>query len=265
MVVARAQDAERHATGEQVALRVGVRSRVAEGGVRARVDEREVDEVPDLGVGRGVDERAVQPHALVVPRPGRDEEHAVAAAQRRAQHVAVSSPRRDDRLDPLDRGRAPGSRTIWQRSWPGRGELGDRRATDVSGRPRHHDPRHVARIVRCWTRCRPSSRRGRSRPGTGRPAPRMRAAPAAPGEPQRVEADLLVVAGVVALVQFVAPAELGADRVPDQLEELDALLGRAARAAVVAVDQRAQLGVLQVLALDGTSSGRRRAARRRSR
>src|SRR5262249_11294426 len=42
--------------------------------------------------------------------------------------------------------------------------------------------------------------------------------------PHRLDADVLVVAGVVALVELVPGTELGADRVPQQLHDLDALL-----------------------------------------
>src|SRR5580658_11246334 len=42
--------------------------------------------------------------------------------------------------------------------------------------------------------------------------------------PHRLDADVLVVAGVVALVELVARAELGTDRVPQELHDLDALL-----------------------------------------
>src|SRR5262245_33153129 len=40
--------------------------------------------------------------------------------------------------------------------------------------------------------------------------------------PERLDADILVVAGVVHLVELVAAAELRADRIPQQLEHLDA-------------------------------------------
>ena len=40
---------------------------------------------------------------------------------------------------------------------------------------------------------------------------------------QRLDADVLVVARIVDLVKLMAPAELGADRVPQQLHDLDAL------------------------------------------
>src|SRR5436305_16688 len=42
--------------------------------------------------------------------------------------------------------------------------------------------------------------------------------------PQRLEADILVVAGVVHLVELVPAAKLRADRVPQELHYLDALL-----------------------------------------
>ena len=48
--------------------------------------------------------------------------------------------------------------------------------------------------------------------------------PVARALPQRLDADVLVVAGVVALVELVASAELGADRIPQELHHLDALL-----------------------------------------
>src|SRR5262245_2889246 len=41
--------------------------------------------------------------------------------------------------------------------------------------------------------------------------------------PHALDADVLVVAGVVDLVELVAAAELGPDRVPQQLHDLDAL------------------------------------------
>ena len=54
---------------------------------------------------------------------------------------------------------------------------------------------------------------------------------------QRVAADLLVAAGVVDLVELVAAAELGADRVPQELHQLDALdRVDTARAAEVEVE-----------------------------
>ena len=65
---------------------------------------------------------------------------------------------------------------------------------------------------------------------------------------ERLDADVLVVAGVVALVELVAAAELAADGVPEQLHQLDALdRVVAAGAADVLVDVRAQLRVLEVL------------------
>src|SRR5213080_3433763 len=42
--------------------------------------------------------------------------------------------------------------------------------------------------------------------------------------PQRLEADILVVAGVIHLVELVPAAELRANRVPQELHYLDALL-----------------------------------------
>src|SRR5712692_5910825 len=57
------------------------------------------------------------------------------------------------------------------------------------------------------------------------------------GHGDDVQSDLLVVAGVVSLVELVPSAELGANGVPDQLEELDPGFGRAVRAPVVTLDE----------------------------
>src|SRR5215472_14197798 len=66
--------------------------------------------------------------------------------------------------------------------------------------------------------------------------------------PHRLDADVLVVAGVVALVELVAGTELGADRVPQELHDLDALLvADAVRAAHVAGEVLVDLGVLEIL------------------
>lgn len=68
------------------------------------------------------------------------------------------------------------------------------------------------------------------------------------GDVQGVEAALLVAAGVVDLVQFVARTEFGADRVPQQLEGLGAFFGvDAIGAAGVLVQERSHLGVEEVL------------------
>src|ERR687886_959820 len=64
---------------------------------------------------------------------------------------------------------------------------------------------------------------------------------------QDLEADVLVVARVVALVELVAAAELRAEGVPRELHELHALDGVVAvRAAHVLVEKRAQLRGLEV-------------------
>src|SRR5437588_6855311 len=63
---------------------------------------------------------------------------------------------------------------------------------------------------------------------------------------QRVAADLLVAAGVVDLVELVPAAELGADRVPQELHELDPLdRVDPARAAHVEVEVLAEIRVLE--------------------
>jgi hypothetical protein len=72
-----------------------VRLRVGERGVVRRVHEGEVHEVPDLRLGRCVDERAMQLHALVVLRPRRDHEDAVPRRERRPQPLAVVEARDD--------------------------------------------------------------------------------------------------------------------------------------------------------------------------
>ena len=42
--------------------------------------------------------------------------------------------------------------------------------------------------------------------------------------------------------------KLAADRVPEELEQLDALVRRGAGAAIITIDERAQVGVEQILA-----------------
>src|ERR1700682_20219 len=70
----------------------------------------------------------------------------------------------------------------------------------------------------------------------------------AAGEIHRVDANLLVIAGVVPLVEFVTPSKLGPDRVPHDLEEFDPFERRGTRAAIVAVDEGAQIGIHEILA-----------------
>ena len=57
-----------------------------------------------------------------------------------------------------------------------------------------------------------------------------------------------MVAGVVHLIEFVAAAELGADRVPQELHHLDALLvADAVRATHIFREIFVDVGVLEVL------------------
>src|SRR5438552_1942281 len=70
----------------------------------------------------------------------------------------------------------------------------------------------------------------------------------AAGEIHGVDANLLVIAGVVPLVEFVTSSKLGPDRVPYDLEEFDPFERCGARAAIVAVDEGAQLRIHEVLA-----------------
>lgn len=80
--------------------------------------------------------------------------------------------------------------------------------------------------------------------------------PATAGPGQRVEADLLGIAGIMALIDRVACAELAAGGVPDQLEQLQALLRLQLGTAVVAVHQPPRLAVAQVGgARDGDQRG----------
>ena len=69
----------------------------------------------------------------------------------------------------------------------------------------------------------------------------------APGETDGIHADLLVVAGVIPLVQLMASAELGSDRVPKQLEQLDALVRRSAGASIIPIDEWTQLRIEEIL------------------
>src|SRR6266446_10078078 len=64
---------------------------------------------------------------------------------------------------------------------------------------------------------------------------------------ERVAPDLLVAAGVVDLVELVPAAELGADRVPQELHDLDPLDGvHAARSPEVEVEVLAKVRRLEV-------------------
>src|SRR3989442_15105903 len=70
----------------------------------------------------------------------------------------------------------------------------------------------------------------------------------APRKVHGVDADLLGVPGVVAFVELMAATEFRADGIPDQLDQLDSLLGGRSSTAVVAIDKRAQPGVGQIFA-----------------
>src|SRR5262249_37522088 len=66
--------------------------------------------------------------------------------------------------------------------------------------------------------------------------------------PQRLDADILVVTGVVHLVELVAAAELGADGVPQQLHHLDALfVADAVRTTHVLREILVDVGIFEVL------------------
>ena len=56
-----------------------------------------------------------------------------------------------------------------------------------------------------------------------------------------------MVAGVIDFVEFVAGAEFGADGVPDELEELDALGGGSGGAAIIFFEERGEIGILEIL------------------
>ena len=72
------------------------------------------------------------------------------------------------------------------------------------------------------------------------------------GELQREEPDQLVVPGVVQLVELVAGTELGADRIPEKLHGLDALLVvDVAGAADVASEVFVDLGILEIAGVTG--------------
>jgi hypothetical protein len=55
---------------------------------------------------------------------------------------------------------------------------------------------------------------------------------------EHVESLLILIAGEVALIQSVAPGELAVQSIPDQLEELDPLLGLDPGTAEVAIAAR---------------------------
>src|SRR5437762_9876418 len=66
-------------------------------------------------------------------------------------------------------------------------------------------------------------------------------------EAHGVDADLLVVAGVVSFIQLMTSSEFRANSVPEQLEQLDALERSRLRAAIVTIDEWAQFGVGEIL------------------
>src|SRR3954447_19619422 len=69
---------------------------------------------------------------------------------------------------------------------------------------------------------------------------------------QREDAHQLVAAGIVHLIELVARAELGADRIPQHLHDLDALLViDAVGAADVAREILVDVGVLEVAGMRG--------------
>src|SRR5579872_1604902 len=63
---------------------------------------------------------------------------------------------------------------------------------------------------------------------------------------ENIEANLLMVAGIIDFVEFVPGAEFRADGVPDQLEELDALSGGGGHAAIISFQERREIGVLEI-------------------
>src|SRR5471032_3091381 len=67
------------------------------------------------------------------------------------------------------------------------------------------------------------------------------------GAEQAIAPNLLGRAGIIDLVELVAAAEFGADRVPQQLEQLDPLLGRiAGGAAQIFVELGADLRAVEI-------------------
>ena len=101
-----------------------------------------------------------------------------------------------------------------------------------------------------------SSRRGRSRPGTARRARRPGGDPADPGEAQHVQPHLLLVAAVVDLVPLVAARRTRCPTASQMsLNSLIRSCGVAGRAAVEAVDHRAQLLGCRSAVLEGMTSG----------
>ena len=77
------------------------------------------------------------------------------------------------------------------------------------------------------------------------------------GKSQRIQPLLLLVAGIVAFVQRMAARKLGVERVPDQLEQLQALWRRGVRASEVLVDD---VGEFRLLQIRDTGYGERRRA-----
>src|SRR5262245_11491654 len=74
---------------------------------------------------------------------------------------------------------------------------------------------------------------------------------AAAREVDSIHADLLGIAGVIPLVKFMTTAKLRSDGIPDQLEELDAIVSGHSSTAVVPIDEGPQVRIRQILAAGG--------------
>src|SRR4029077_9691317 len=66
-----------------------------------------------------------------------------------------------------------------------------------------------------------------------------------------IESNLFVVAGIIDFVEFVAGAEFRADRVPNELEKLDAFRGGGGCATIIFFEERCQIGILKIFIAGG--------------
>src|SRR5437588_609269 len=90
-------------------------------------------------------------------------------------------------------------------------------------------------------------RRRKGRPAASAPGLPFRRLTVGIGPEDREAADLLVAAGIIHLVEFVPRPEFGADRVPQELHQLDPLDGaHAARAAHIKIKVLAQFWVEKI-------------------
>ena len=63
---------------------------------------------------------------------------------------------------------------------------------------------------------------------------------------ERINPDLFMVAGIIALIKLMTAREFGAHGIPNQLEQFDPLLRRRIRSAIVAVDEWTKFRIQEI-------------------